>query len=603
MEQTIQDKIREKLLETTQKIGLELLIESVNVISDTLQSTECSLWSINCNSTRNPDTQFNSASLIYRKTINKCTFSFEKDTDYVHELKICFFKKAINDCKNENKSYKKYRPEKKETENHLSFRFLEELSIKQIIVIPIWKTNDKDTPIAILDISFNNVSETDNICPLDEVSPIIQSYLSTAFYRYSLLQKQNLMQNIVTLRNELSDKDINTFHDAVLKKLRDFFPCESASYFTWDSYQNRFELTATTSSLLKAQQQREDIYYLYGEGLTGGACSSRRITITDDIKAEFNHTHHGKYREVESAKTAMFVPLPRPTNHGEIIGVLRFTNKKNICNPDVTDYFNDEDASILEFASNYISLTTDFFLKEESQYNLITKMMHEFYTPAQSIVKTADRILRKREDFEFQKTCLQPYLENIISFATFQKWQATSVLYPFRHRQSQFSAIKYNREKVNLKDILYESKNIIKTIARNHNVRFDNIIIYSQDLYLFIDRIAFVTVFYNLFTNAIKYSGSTYEDFYLSTEYYCTDYEIIIRVKDRGIGIEEDEKDLIFQTGFRSNNAIKINAAGFGMGLPCVRQIIRDFGGEIKITSCKNPTTFEITLPIKLKPF
>ena len=49
--------------------------------------------------------------------------------------------------------------------------------------------------------------------------------------------------------------------------------------------------------------------------------------------------------------------------------------------------------------------------------------------------------------------------------------------------------------------------------------------------------------------------------------------------------------------GQSNNNNNNYNNNGFGVGLPVVKQITNDFGGEIKVINLKSPTKFEIKLP------
>lgn len=75
-----------------------------------------------------------------------------------------------------------------------------------------------------------------------------------------------------------------------------------------------------------------------------------------------------------------------------------------------------------------------------------------------------------------------------------------------------------------------------------------------------------------------------------------TDF-LIIEVADNGIGIKPKEQNKIFERGYRSESAIRINASGYGIGLTVIKQIIEDFGGDIKITSYNKPTVFQIKIP------
>ena len=77
-------EIKSKLFEASQHIDKDVLKESVKAIHSFLGCTECSLWSINHNSTREDDgnKDFTSTSPIYRE--KTASYVFHKDTDYVH---------------------------------------------------------------------------------------------------------------------------------------------------------------------------------------------------------------------------------------------------------------------------------------------------------------------------------------------------------------------------------------------------------------------------------------------------------------------------------------------------------------------------------------
>jgi two-component system, NtrC family, sensor histidine kinase PilS len=68
--------------------------------------------------------------------------------------------------------------------------------------------------------------------------------------------------------------------------------------------------------------------------------------------------------------------------------------------------------------------------------------------------------------------------------------------------------------------------------------------------------------------------------------------DLVIRVEDQGVGIEQDEIDGIFQP-FRGGFA-----GGTGLGLSIVHRIVSDYGGAVHVTSQRGVgTQVEVTLP------
>ena len=97
-------------------------------------------------------------------------------------------------------------------------------------------------------------------------------------------------------------------------------------------------------------------------------------------------------------------------------------------------------------------------------------------------------------------------------------------------------------------------------------------------------------------TNTIKYRNNN-KDFSVDISGHDTPDNLIINISDYGIGIEDKYTNRIFLMGVRGKNATKKSAIGFGIGLPVVKQIINDFGGEITVANPRQPTIFEIKLP------
>lgn len=104
-------------------------------------------------------------------------------------------------------------------------------------------------------------------------------------------------------------------------------------------------------------------------------------------------------------------------------------------------------------------------------------------------------------------------------------------------------------------------------------------------------------VFQNLLENAIKYSrsGGTIE---LGMKPENHD-EVLVSIKDDGIGIPREQQKNIFERFFRAQNAVKVETEGSGLGLFIVKSIIERHGGRIWFESEEGKgVTFFFTLPV-----
>jgi two-component system NtrC family sensor kinase len=71
--------------------------------------------------------------------------------------------------------------------------------------------------------------------------------------------------------------------------------------------------------------------------------------------------------------------------------------------------------------------------------------------------------------------------------------------------------------------------------------------------------------------------------------------DVVIRIRDTGVGIPEEIRDRIFEAFFTTKQKVK----GVGLGLSVCYGIVKDHGGEIKLESeVEKGTTFTIRLPV-----
>ncbi len=114
--------------------------------------------------------------------------------------------------------------------------------------------------------------------------------------------------------------------------------------------------------------------------------------------------------------------------------------------------------------------------------------------------------------------------------------------------------------------------------------------VYADDEFL-------VEVLTNLMDNAIKYSGDSVTIDISSEE---TTEDVILKVKDDGIGISFKDQKVIFDKYERASAAgkAKNTASGFGLGLNYVKQVMQAHSGDVTVKShLGKGTTFMLYFP------
>ncbi|OKS89343.1 PAS domain-containing sensor histidine kinase [Mucilaginibacter polytrichastri] len=109
------------------------------------------------------------------------------------------------------------------------------------------------------------------------------------------------------------------------------------------------------------------------------------------------------------------------------------------------------------------------------------------------------------------------------------------------------------------------------------------------------DRISQVLT--NLITNAIKYSPDADQ---IIVQAEIVDNEVMVCVKDFGIGISHDKTDKVFEQFYRVSGDKQHTFPGLGLGLYISSEIIKREGGRIWVNSVQGKgSTFCFSLPIK----
>jgi signal transduction histidine kinase len=103
------------------------------------------------------------------------------------------------------------------------------------------------------------------------------------------------------------------------------------------------------------------------------------------------------------------------------------------------------------------------------------------------------------------------------------------------------------------------------------------------------------SVWENLLTNAIKYNRENGE---IDIELFDSDLQIKVVMKDNGVGLDQEERDRIFDRFYRADASRARSVEGTGLGLSIVQSIVDMHRGEIEVTSQKGQgTTFKVVLP------
>jgi signal transduction histidine kinase len=139
---------------------------------------------------------------------------------------------------------------------------------------------------------------------------------------------------------------------------------------------------------------------------------------------------------------------------------------------------------------------------------------------------------------------------------------------------------------------------VAEVVAMSQQVSDRQITLIStdEDVVAFADRDRLQQVLINLVDNAIKYSAPEQPvDLVLEQ----TEEQVMIHVRDRGIGISLPHQNRIFERFYRVDESMTRSRDGTGLGLAIAKSLIEGMDGRITIRSKPGEgSIFTITLPI-----
>ncbi|MFY8020172.1 MAG: ATP-binding protein [Bacteroidia bacterium] len=227
---------------------------------------------------------------------------------------------------------------------------------------------------------------------------------------------------------------------------------------------------------------------------------------------------------------------------------------------------------------------------DELKDDFLATVTHELRTPITSI-RAFSEILYDNPDIDLEER--QQYLL-IINKETDRLSRLISQVLDLEKYDSGKQKLNLANEKV--PDIVQESVDSIKQLAREKDIQLDIQVELNDDLYL-LDKDKIMQVMINLLSNAVKFTEAP--DGLIQIVVRSLDHHLEFVIKDNGKGIQAEYQQLIFEKFFQARNQTIRKPKGSGLGLAICKKIIDLHGGEISVLSeTGKGATFVFTIPI-----
>ncbi len=158
--------------------------------------------------------------------------------------------------------------------------------------------------------------------------------------------------------------------------------------------------------------------------------------------------------------------------------------------------------------------------------------------------------------------------------------------------EAEAGAMKLDLETVNVFTVIEEVTELYSYVAEEKAISiYTNV---PKDLHLVADRNKIQQIVANLLDNAIKYTPSGGR---VDINSFQKDHQVVITVKDTGMGIPKDEIAKIWNRLYRGDNSR--SQRGLGLGLSLIKPFIEVHRGSIEVSSEPDQgSTFRVYLPV-----
>ncbi|MBR4574255.1 MAG: response regulator [Lachnospiraceae bacterium] len=227
----------------------------------------------------------------------------------------------------------------------------------------------------------------------------------------------------------------------------------------------------------------------------------------------------------------------------------------------------------------------------------LANMSHEIRTPINAVLGMDEMILRECNDKQILEYA------NDIDSAGHQLLSLVNDILDFSKIES--GKMELHPVEYELFSVMNDCYNMIFMRAKRKELHFSIRNNPEIPAFLFGDEVRIRQIIMNLLTNAVKYTkdGSVT----LKFDYKKTDEEnidLIISVKDTGIGISEENKKYLFDSFKRIDERANRNIEGTGLGLSITKKFTEMMGGSIEVESVLyEGSTFTVTIPQKVADF
>ena len=410
----------------------------------------------------------------------------------------------------------------------------------------------------------------------------IQKFVDKSFFRISYDYKKSIFSF-----NERAHKMVRQSHlvDFFMMKVEKTIPMEYLGLRVFSEAQGE------TKSLIERGRGGDLVSYGNGAFLPNRVFSKRKSVLTE-LGLDFSIEDRLYQKNLE-----MLIPMPFRTR--ALSGYVELGKKKSgarFTGDDIELFLTMVDTLAVNIERIYLQEEVIYERAEKEKFDELNKLKtefistvsHEIRTPMSSIQGMSEMLRRgkvkgKEKQGEIldlmtdECSRLSRFLHNILDYGKIEQ-----------------QAMIFHFQKTDISQIVEEVLRVytfrLQSLGFTVKKRFP-----KNSVWIYADRDAVKQALTNLIDNATKYSWDERE---IEITVCGKSDGAEVRVKDRGIGIPEEQQQKIFEGFYRVPDTQKKAPKGVGLGLKIVKHIMKAHGGEVRMESqIGKGSTFTLVFP------
>ncbi len=317
--------------------------------------------------------------------------------------------------------------------------------------------------------------------------------------------------------------------------------------------------------------------------LFGASLRSKVVVRSDDITQELpdGHVLSVDAGQSEDLSIRSYLDVPVVTGSGDVLGRLLFGHARS-------GVFGPREERLVTGIAAHAAIAMDnarlYDVERQARAEAEAAVRardeflgiasHELRNPLAGLIVSLQMLRRSQARGQLDSARLERFLTAIGDAAGRLSLLLEDLLDVSRLRAGQ---LHLHRQRTDLAELIRQQ---IDQLAQREGERQFQLSVGVKDQSLWVDPDRIEQVIANLLANALKYSAESGGPILVSLEDGEQD-GVVLRVRDRGIGLPQGDAESIFEPFGRAANAHSRNIPGMGLGLYICRHIIQSHGGRI----------------------